>query len=87
MLHSGYRLFEFISISNILRKAAVKYDRSFRYTETDDNDLTYEVVTFFLKSIVVGKGLCCLAVLRHALINRFQCLGAVGPAAAGVNVG
>lgn len=71
MLHSDYRLFEFISISNILRKAPVKYGRSFLYTETDDNDLTYEMVTFFLKSIVVGKGLCCLAVLRHALINRF----------------
>lgn len=44
MLHSGYWLFEFISISNILRKAPVEYGRSFLYTETDDNDLTYFVV-------------------------------------------
>lgn len=44
MLHSGYWLFEFISISTILRKAPVKYGRSFLYTETDDNDLTYFIV-------------------------------------------
>jgi Fic family protein len=44
MLHSGYWLFEFISISTILRKAPVKYGRSFLHTETDDNDLTYFIV-------------------------------------------
>jgi len=44
MLRSGYWLFEFVSISNILRKAPIKYGRSFLYTETDDNDLTYFLV-------------------------------------------
>lgn len=44
MLNAGYWLFEFISISNILRKAPIKYGRSFLYTETDDNDLTYFIV-------------------------------------------
>jgi len=44
MLHRGYWLFEFISISNILRKAPAKYGRSFLYTETDDNDLTYFLI-------------------------------------------
>jgi len=44
MLRSGYWLFEFISISNILRKAPVKYGLSFLHTETDDNDLTYFIV-------------------------------------------
>lgn len=44
MLHNGYWLFEFISISNILRKAPAKYGRSFLYTETDDNDLTYFII-------------------------------------------
>ncbi|HEY6723652.1 MAG TPA: Fic family protein [Polyangiaceae bacterium] len=44
MLSSGYWLFEFISISTILRKAPVKYARSFLYTETDDNDLTYFLI-------------------------------------------
>jgi len=44
MLHRGYWLFEFISISRILKKAPIKYARSFLYTETDDNDLTYFIV-------------------------------------------
>ena len=44
MLHNGCWLFEFISISNILRKGPAKYARSFLYTETDDNDLTYFIV-------------------------------------------
>ena len=44
MLRSGYWIFEFISISTILRKAPVPYGRSFLYTETDDNDLTYFLV-------------------------------------------
>lgn len=44
MLHSGYWLFEFVSISKILKKAPAKYGRSFLYTETDDNDLTYFLI-------------------------------------------
>lgn len=44
LLHAKYWLFEFISISHILRKAPIKYARSFLYTETDDNDLTYFIV-------------------------------------------
>ncbi len=41
MLHHGFWLFEYLSISSILRKAPIKYARSFLYTETDDNNLTY----------------------------------------------
>jgi Fic family protein len=44
MLRSGYWLFEFVSISSILRKAPAQYARSFLYTETDENDLTYFIV-------------------------------------------
>jgi Fic family protein len=44
MWRKGYWLFEFISISAILRRAPIKYGRSFLYTETDDNDLTYFIV-------------------------------------------
>ncbi len=44
MLRAGYWLFQYISISTILRKAPIKYARSFLYTETDDNDLTYFIV-------------------------------------------
>ena len=41
MLRHGFWLFEYLSISRILRKAPVRYARSFLYTETDDNNLTY----------------------------------------------
>jgi Fic family protein len=44
MLRHGYWLCEYISISHILRKAPVQYSRSFLYTETDDNDLTYFIL-------------------------------------------
>lgn len=41
MLSQGYWLAEYVSISRILRKAPAQYSRSFLFTETDDNDLTY----------------------------------------------
>ncbi len=41
VLREGYWLFEFTSISQIIRKAPVKYGQAFLYSETDDNDLTY----------------------------------------------
>ncbi len=41
MARSGYWLCEYVSISRILRKARAQYARSFLYTETDDNDVTY----------------------------------------------
>jgi Fic family protein len=54
MARNGYWLCEFLSISRILKKARSKYLRSFLYCETDDNDLTY----FLLSQ---------LRVLRHAI--------------------
>jgi len=54
MLHQGYWLCEFISISEIIRKAPAQYGRAFLYTETDDNDLTY----FILYHLdVIGKAI------------------------------
>lgn len=44
MLNSGYWLFEFISISSILRQASGQYARAYLYTETDGNDATYFIV-------------------------------------------
>jgi len=44
MLHHGFGLFEFISISQIIRKGPAKYARAFLYTETDENDLTYFIL-------------------------------------------
>lgn len=44
MLHQGYWLCEYISISEIIRKGPTKYGRAFLYTETDENDMTYFIV-------------------------------------------
>ncbi len=45
MLKQGFWLFEFISISRIIRAAPAKYGKSFLYTETDENDLTYFILS------------------------------------------
>lgn len=44
MLHHGYWLSEFISISNVITKGPAKYARAFLFTETDDNDVTYFLI-------------------------------------------
>jgi Fic family protein len=44
MLRHQYWLFEFISISQIILTAPIKYARAFLYTETDENDLTYFII-------------------------------------------
>ena len=44
MLSQGYWLFEYVSISRILREAPAQYARSYLYTETEDNDITYFIV-------------------------------------------
>lgn len=44
MLHEGYWLAQYLSISSILRKAPARYARSYLHAETDDNDLTYFVI-------------------------------------------
>ncbi|MDR1190578.1 MAG: Fic family protein [Verrucomicrobiales bacterium] len=41
MLHQGYWIFEFISISSSILKAPVQYARAFLETESDENDLNY----------------------------------------------
>jgi Fic family protein len=44
MLNSGYWMFEYLSISSILRGAPSQYARSFLLTETDSNDATYFIL-------------------------------------------
>jgi len=57
MLSNGYWLFEYVSISTILKGAYAKYGTSYLYTESDENDLTYfviyqlEVMTRAIKSL------------------------------------
>lgn len=44
MLRSGYWLAEFISISEVLRKAPAQYQRAYLFTETDGGDTTYFLI-------------------------------------------
>lgn len=44
MLHNGYWLAEYLTISNILRKAPGQYGDSYQYSEDDDGDLTYFIL-------------------------------------------
>ena len=44
MLHSGYWMFEYVSISRILYGAPARYSRSFLYTESDELDATYFLI-------------------------------------------
>jgi len=44
LLRHGYWLFEFLSISTVIRKAPAQYARAYLYTETDSNDLTYFLI-------------------------------------------
>lgn len=63
MLHSDYWLFEYISISDVLKRAPVKYYRAFLHTETDENDLTYFLLH---QSEVIRKAIASL----HDYISR-----------------
>ncbi|MEM1094142.1 MAG: Fic family protein [Bacteroidota bacterium] len=45
MLKRGFWLAEFISISRILKQGPARYGKAFLYSETDDNDLTYFILS------------------------------------------
>jgi len=63
MLHQGYWLFEFISISSVINKARGQYEMSFLFSESDDNDLTY----FLLAQVkVIQQAITSL----HAYLER-----------------
>lgn len=63
MLHQGYWLFEYISISEVLVRARAQYARAFLLVETDENDLTYFLLH---QGDVIRKSLALL----HAHLAR-----------------
>lgn len=65
MLHRGYWLFEFVSISGILLQAPAQYARAFLHTETDENDLNYFILH---QAQVIRRAVQAL----HAYIERKQ---------------
>ena len=50
LLRNEYWLFEYVSISSVLKDAYARYARAYLYTETDDSDLTYFLL-FHLEAI------------------------------------
>lgn len=44
MIRQGYWMIEYMSISRIIYKTKRQYEKSFLYTEYDDNDLTYFIL-------------------------------------------
>ncbi len=48
-LSQDFWMFEFLSISAVIRRSPTRYAKSFLYTETDENDLTY----FLLAQLLV----------------------------------
>jgi Fic family protein len=50
MLKKGYWLFEYLSISRVIKNRGAQYYRSFLYSETDEADLTY-FIAFNLRAI------------------------------------
>lgn len=69
MLSRGFWLFDYVSISTILKKAPAKYGRSFLYTETDESDLTY----FLLAQVqVIGQAIDELHQYLQRKISQMQ---------------
>jgi Fic family protein len=66
MLRQGYRLMEYVSISDILRKAPAQYKRAYLHTESDGGDATYFIL-FHLRVIEDA-----LQALRDYLVQKQQ---------------
>jgi len=65
MLHHGYWLCQYVSISEVILRGPIRYARPFLHSETDENDLTY----FLLHQLgVVGTALADLH--RHVARTR-----------------
>ena len=78
MLRSGYWLAQYMSISAVLRKAPARYARSYLYTETDSNDVTYFVI---YQLEVIGRA---IAGLRKHLTRKSNEIAQVESAMRGV---
>jgi len=51
MLKNGFDFIEYVAISKFLKQAPTKYGKSFLYSETDENDLTYFI--FYQVDIII----------------------------------
>lgn len=53
LLRNNYWMFQYLSVSRIIKKSKVQYDNSYLYSEYDDSDLTY-FISYKLKAIVLS---------------------------------
>lgn len=53
MLKENYKLTEYMSISRVIAKSKTSYERSFRYTENDGNDMGY-FVAYNLRALEIS---------------------------------
>lgn len=53
MLKENYKLTEYMSISRVIAKSKTSYEKSFRYTENDDNDMGY-FVAYNLRALEIS---------------------------------
>lgn len=53
MLRKNYWLFQYLSVSRVIKRSKIQYDNSFLYSEFDENDLTY-FLSYKLKAIVLS---------------------------------
>jgi Fic family protein len=51
MLSSGYWLFEYVSISTIIKRSLAQYSKAYQFSESDENDTTYFII-FHLQIIL-----------------------------------
>ena len=53
LLRKNYWMFQYLSVSRIIKKSKIQYDNSYLYAEYDENDLTY-FLSYSLKAIVLS---------------------------------
>lgn len=53
MLKENYKLTEYMSISRVIAKSKTSYEKSFRYTENDENDMGY-FVAYNLRALEIS---------------------------------
>ncbi|GMR18928.1 MAG: Fic family protein [Patescibacteria group bacterium] len=53
LLKHNYWLFQYLSVSRIIKNSRQQYDRAFLYSELDDNDFTY-FLSYNLKAVVLA---------------------------------
>ncbi len=73
LVRKGYRLFEYVSISEVIKKSIGQYKRAYLYTEKDDEDLTYFIyyhLDVILKCIEILEKYVQNKILEHDQLKR-----------------